>query len=64
MTEWISIKDKLPNKDGSYLTYTDRTPGKHGKITTIMSFRNGNWGGHVFEPTHWMPLPQPPENEG
>lgn len=65
MSEWISVKDRLPEpyvavlvwekddtKEGGF-AYVDRHDGEVWKIGSL-----GN--GAV---THWMPLPEPPEPE-
>jgi hypothetical protein len=73
--KWISVKDRLPNKIGKYLTYS----GENFKVTVrdfmainvysekrtdhVKMFRacNGREDKHV---THWMPFPDAPkENE-
>jgi hypothetical protein len=72
--EWISVKDRLPKKDGndniSVLCFD-----KHHFMIRVLSFNeyHGCWddeyaddyytdavGGKV---THWMPLPPKPENQ-
>lgn len=56
MNEWISAKERLPEKDGRYLIVE-----KHfSKWVGVSSMRNGRFD---FEITHWMPLPSPPEQE-
>jgi hypothetical protein len=53
--EWISIKDKLPDKPGEYWVY-----GKSGITSTqwnsITSIKYWNFG----EVTHWA-IPEPPK---
>lgn len=71
MSEWISVKDRLPEEDVSVLVF-----GSSGLF--IGSYDYGNkymesyWSSekykHIectedYEPvTHWMPLPQPPKD--
>ena len=60
MTEWISVEDRLPEKDGKYIVCTARGSvyctrfkayGKSGNFQTDINT-------HI---THWMPLPEPPK---
>ena len=75
MTEWISVKDKLPN-DGDVVMIQYRTPYELLITTAVYhAFRqvlfwsiispNSMLGsGEVVHDyiTHWMPLPKPPED--
>ncbi|MBC8612093.1 DUF551 domain-containing protein [Massilimaliae timonensis] len=63
--EWISVKDRLPEPFISVLCYM---PGEQPFPTVHEGFvsNNGIWHSNYFnrepgEVTHWMPLPQPPE---
>ncbi|HAT7708271.1 TPA: DUF551 domain-containing protein [Enterobacter roggenkampii] len=65
MSEWISIKDRLPDYDVDVLTI-DINTGEH-RVATRPYFSNDAWCYGVcgpvnleFYPTHWMPLPEPP----
>ena len=80
MSEWISVKDRLPETDGMYLVSDVFYGRPHIKIAYYMhdlsenlqfkceeiygsGFVNGDNEGEWVEPdvTHWMPLPEPPE---
>lgn len=73
MSEWISVKDKLPKYSKEVLTYTpgmampirvDAYDGYYGED-------DGKWyegwryrGNHAENRiTHWMPLPEPPKED-
>lgn len=54
VSEWISVKDKLPEDDGHYmcaLTF---------EIIVINTWYEGKWVADSEYVTHWMPLPEPP----
>lgn len=53
---WISVKDRLPKKNGRYLVIEDH----HSNWTGICKFSNGKFELKV---THWMPLPSLPEEK-
>ncbi len=65
MSEWISVKERLPKEEGAYLTWDDEDPA-------IWGFYEGKWchpaSYSPLDPdcsvvTHWMPLPDPPKGE-
>lgn len=62
MSEWISVKDRLPDYDTPVLIH-----GSHGGIYTAKYKENGWWKlnshDHRCSPTHWMPLPPVPKEE-
>ena len=58
MPGWISRKDKLPDKDGVYLTLTYDALGQ--AYPQIGMYRDGEWlwCAYVY---YWMPIPKAPE---
>lgn len=59
MSKWISVKDRLPEEKTRVLVFV---PHSSIKIDTdrIVGRIWVRWYGHI---THWMPLPEPPEEE-
>ena len=58
MTEWISVKDKLPEPWTEVLIWR----GPEYPIVSSEVTPTGLWC-HFFNITHWMPLPEPPKEE-
>jgi len=50
--EWISVEERLPQKHGRYLVFTNR-----GGIEIL------RYEGQKGVVTHWMPLPGLPQNQ-
>jgi len=62
MSEWISVKDRLP--EGRCLVFLSES--RMGRIHSADYSGNVATIGCAFgfdmpEATHWMPLPEPPE---
>lgn len=55
--EWISVKDRLPNKPMKCLVYTKRGDCCGYDIL----YYNQGFYSQYDNVTHWMPLPEPPE---
>jgi hypothetical protein len=68
MNEWISVKDRLPKKNGYYFCWhmTSRCGDKEDWQINKLYWEDNLWLYHhnAFKTadsvTHWMPLPTPP----
>ena len=59
--EWISVDDRLPEKDEIVIICTDKNFIYAGELIGDTWFLdNDSWTATV---THWMPLPAPPKGE-
>ncbi len=67
MTNWISVKDRLPEKSGEYLVAFHPCYWKQIEYDTIAvgldTFRGKtSWAKKKYQfVTHWAPLPEPPK---
>lgn len=63
-SEWISVKDRLPEENVVVLICVDKGRCKEVKVSGLTGF-----GWMLFdknknkEVTHWMPMPEPPKEE-
>ena len=67
MSKWISVKDELPGKNGQYLVKMPNSPfnRKGQAVSEFSSSMKPSFSYdrlHIDEVTHWMPLPEPPED--
>lgn len=63
--EWISVEERLPKDWDDVLVYMPR--GKYMLVAcTYVEAGNRFWDNDnktmKFKPTHWMPLPNPPQS--
>ena len=64
-SEWISVKDRLPADDATYLVYGRNWYG----IVVAIYYGDGKWltcddlTNITRFVTHWMPMPIPPKEE-
>jgi hypothetical protein len=67
MAEWISVKERMPKEDEVVLVFGGRSiytayygENRYGGI----GWHKLNSKYHNCNPTHWMPLPEPPKEGG
>lgn len=71
MSEWISVKDRLLEKNGSYLCYYMRSKirDKENWEVKQLYWEHNVWLLSCYSltvvntVTHWTPLPEPPKEE-
>ena len=60
--EWISVDERLPEREGYYLTSTIRGVIMIG---AFFSYYGATYNPQFkYDVTHWMPLPEPPKMKG
>lgn len=59
MSEWISVKDRLPEIGERVLIYSRQTL----EAIRYEGKKFNRFGVSVDDATHWMPLPAPPKGE-
>ena len=59
MTEWISVKDRLPPDSCEEVLTYNKSDGKV-RIKWFSDWRNIKYYEWI---THWMPLPEPPKDK-
>ena len=70
MSEWISVKERLPSSDRDWVLVACKLmpEGFYG-VPHVAELRGGVWWSDCYDVplcsagvvvTHWMPLPEPP----
>lgn len=63
---WVSVVDRLPDKDAAYLIYAESLDATKPLIITAWFTPTYGWSGlpsgWLEAITHWMPLPEPPSS--
>jgi len=65
-SKWIPVTERLPEEEEVVLVWGGAsvyTAKRHNKYGGLMWWKL-NSKQHYCNPTHWMPLPEPPESEG
>ena len=64
MSEWISVKDRMPEEGVDVLVYGYIYLNRKGVDVDFVDRESGNFFYYdEGEVTHWRPLPDPPESE-
>ena len=77
MSEWISVKDRLPENSGEYIVVACDEGCPYGEgiwyatvvVCAEYAFNSWTWceGSHEYSldgiVTHWMPLPEAPKED-
>ena len=61
MSEWISVKDRLPEKSGMYIIYNPKWHFENRVFASYFHSLPSMWTYSGV--THWMPLPERPKEE-
>lgn len=63
MSDWISVKDRMPEEGVEVLVYGDIYLNRKGADVDFVDRESGNFFYYdEGEITHWRPLPEPPES--
>ena len=65
--QWIRVEERLPGWSGDYICVSRDKNGREWVIPAEWSREMKTWFGRFGEirnkVTHWMPLPEPPEED-
>ena len=57
---WISVKDRLPEENERAIVFA---PTNINAPIDGDRFINSRWVRYGYKVTHWMPIPEPPEEK-
>ena len=64
---WISVKDRLPEDAGIYIIvdHYGNVMSRHfcKRAGKFAGYWHSNGSAYYGNPTHWMPLPEPPKED-
>ena len=60
-SKWIPVTERLPEKGETVITLGSRGGVYTAQYTGGRYWHKLNAKCHMCEPTHWMPLPEPPK---
>ena len=63
MSEWISVKDRLPEKGKDVIAYRNRTKELLFCVLCEKHWESKNAILSLGAITHWIPIPEPPKEE-
>lgn len=70
MSEWISVNDRLPEKSGEYIVFTEkahfmflRYSKRHKAFNAYDWERKEVAESRAIKVAHWMPIPELPKGE-
>lgn len=65
MKEWISVLEKLPNKNQDIIAggyFDNEWQQEIGFVSEIdIDLCDGHWIDFWFKVSHWLPIPNPPK---
>lgn len=66
IAQWISVYERLPEKNGRYLVAMKSDNGFHistRKFKKESWYKTGRWERHTAGVRYWMPLPEAPKRK-
>ncbi|MEC5371923.1 DUF551 domain-containing protein [Pseudocitrobacter sp. MW920760] len=65
---WVKCSERMPSAGEQVLAYRPDAPESNDPLIKMATYVGGSAHGHGFDcyckPTHWMPLPAAPQQEG